>query len=129
MIKALKIDVVKQEVYYVDLKNGLDPIYDQIGNDCSTFAVPVILANRDGLYVDDEAYLFENRLVGGFMLECTNHPLCGNALIIGTGYDGESQDCLTQIEEITNQIIWMSPEEMRTWAVIINNTPPIIRFF
>jgi hypothetical protein len=112
MTKAIKIDVLKRELSYVYLDDYKD-IYREIGNGCELFCVPIEFENADCIFCDDESLLKD--VYGGFMMEGWSYPLCSNAIIQGTDEEGDSIDCLTTIEELLPQIIWVSEEDARKW--------------
>lgn len=103
MKRAIKIDVEKQELSYVEVGEYTD-IYKHV--ECELFCVPVTFENMDALYCDDEARLKEE-IKGGFKLKGWNYPIYGNGLILGTDLKGESIDCKTTLEEIEAQIRWI----------------------
>ena len=108
-MKAIKINVATQTVEEVTIGNDYKEIYSLIGNDCRLFCCPVEFPNGDTLYADDEALLNEN-LEGCFLLEGFSYPICGNAIILGTDGEGESESAKTTVEEILQQIIFGNKE-------------------
>lgn len=108
-MKALKIDTKLKQVIEIELEKGLKPIYEQIGNDCNTFACPVTFDNNDALHCDDEGLFHE--FDGGIMMKDWSYPIVGNLLVIGTNDEGESVDCKTTKEQLEKQIIWVSKDK------------------
>ena len=106
-MEVIKIDSVKQEIYYVDIDNSLDSIYEQLN--CDLFTCPIILDNQDSLYVDDEG-LFVDEYVGAFYFGDYPQPLFGNGLIIGTNIEGENESVASSIKSIENKVKFL-PEE------------------
>jgi hypothetical protein len=128
-MRAIKIDVVKQEVYYIDLKKDYRDIYEQIGNGCTTFCVPVSFDNNDSLFADDESLLRENDIVGGFYFMEWNTPIVGNAIIVGCDEEGESVDCLSELEEIKIQTRFLDTDICKRWADHATAQPRQVVFF
>ena len=116
MKKAILIDVEKQEVIEILVGNGLDPIYNAIGNNCDTFCCPVSFANDDTLYSDDEILLRIDDIKGGFALPNFRIPLLNNAIILGTNEEGGSIDHSTSIEEIKESIVFFGEEFCKEYA-------------
>ena len=100
-MRAIKINVENQTLEYVEVE-GINTYYEQIGNECSTFACPVTFDNNDGLFVDDEGLFHKN--IGAFYMKDWSSPIVGNALIIGCDDEGESVDCKTTIEDLKGKI-------------------------
>ena len=57
-MRAIKIDIEKQEIYEFEFEGGLDAIYSAIGNNCTTFECPIDFASSknmaNSLYCDGE---------------------------------------------------------------------------
>jgi hypothetical protein len=102
-MKAIKIDVEKQEVSIIEIEKGLQAIYDAIGNDC-TCMTGVLGYNGDYMYADDESLLRPSTIKGGFIYPDWNYPVVSNAIILGTDEDGESTDCKSTLEEIKSDL-------------------------
>jgi hypothetical protein len=117
-MKAIKIDSAYRTITEIDLKAGLQPIYDAIGNECTCFACPVEFSNNDTMYTDDEG-LF-HPFEGGIKMEGWNYPIVGNVLIIGTDNEGNSVDAKTTVEQIAPLIIWVDKAECDEWASQFN---------
>jgi hypothetical protein len=94
--KAILIDTTKFEVREVELEqDNIEQIYQHLK--ASTFDC-VGLANGDAVYVDDEGLL--NGTDRFFAVVGQTAILAGNALIMGTGDEGESIDPNTNIDEM-----------------------------
>ena len=116
MKKAIKIDVALQQVYEVEIADGLQAIYDAIGNGCSLMERAGCMPNKnpkslgDDLYVDEEGFVRgEQYIVGGFQLNmpnCNPSVLANNGLILGANADGESIDHNCDIDQIRANIKW-----------------------
>ena len=112
--KAIKIDVALQQVYEVEIQDGLQAIYDAIGNGCGLMERAGCIPNKnpkslgDDLYVDEEGYIKgEDYIIGGFQLNlpnCSKEVLANNGLLLGTNLDGESCDCETDVELVRQNV-------------------------
>jgi len=105
IMKGLLINPTDKTITEVEIAQGLQPIYDALGNNCTTFAVPIVYPNGDGMYVDDEG-LFKQQN-GGFQFPNWSYPLLGNALILGSDEEGNSVDVKTTKEELLKDIEWL----------------------
>lgn len=122
MINAVKIDVIKKQVYPVSIEEGIAAIYEQLN--CTTFEVPVVLENRDGLFVDEEGLLKNpDSLPGAFVYRGFNQVLMGHGLFIGCDEEGESCDVKTTIADITTNVIFVTPEDLRSEHARLNDQP------
>ena len=110
MKKGIKINVDKQTFEEVALGNDYREIYDVIGNDCSTFEVPVTFENNDAMYVDEEA--FSKPFQRGIIMKGWTYPILGNVLILGTDSEGNSCDAQTCIEDLKKQIKFLTHIEI-----------------
>jgi hypothetical protein len=107
-MKALKIDVVNKTITEIQLEHTKE-IYKIVGNGCHTFCAPVEFDNQDTLFADDEA-LLQSELQGCFMLPDWKYPIVGNAVILGTDYDGDVCDCKTNPEDLLEIIMFGNKE-------------------
>jgi len=103
-MKALLIDVVNQTITEVQIEHTKE-IYNLIGNGCHTFCAPVDFPNGDTLFTDDEA-LLANEVHGCFSMEGWAYPIVGNAVILGSTFDGDVDDCKSRPEDILEKLIW-----------------------
>ena len=106
MKKAIQINSELGTLQYVYLGDDFNEIYPFIGEQCSTFACPVIFENQDALYVDDEGLY--NDYKHGFCMDEWSYPILGNALILGTDEDGNSVDCKMTIEYFKDKLLFGS---------------------
>ena len=113
MKKGIKLNVETQTIEVVPLGDDYTEIYDVIGNDCSTFEVPITFDNNDAMYCDEEA-LFKP-FEGGIIMEGWSQPIIGNVLILGTDADGNSCDAQTCIEDLKKQIKFLTHQEIVTY--------------
>lgn len=123
-MKAIKIDVANQTISQVSIQDYTE-IYNQIGNGCNLFCCPIQYPNNDVLYCDDEALLRDD-LQGCFSFPDFNYPIVGNAIILGSDDEGDSQDAKTEIFELQNKIIWGNKIVAELWRdKAIGNKPEI----
>ena len=109
-MKAIKIDVEKQTVSFIEIGTGIDAINEAIGNGCTMLTSVIDYPNGDYMYCDDEALLRTSDIKGGFMYPDWNYPIVSNAIILGTDEYGESVDCKSRLEEIKDDIEFISIE-------------------
>lgn len=128
-MKAIKINVEKRQLEYVELTNDYKDIYNHIGNGCSHFEVPIKFDNEDTIFTDEEICLRENDIKGGFIMEDWRYPLLNNGIILGVNDEGDSIDCKSTIEELKEKIFFVSVDTAKKWANIVINTPPQIISF
>lgn len=87
--KAIKIDVASRMVYEIEVKEGLQGMYDAIGNDCSMVEVAINFAPSrnqrygDTLWVDEESYVYPERIKGGFSIGNSERMFANNAIVLG----------------------------------------------
>lgn len=120
-MKALKIDVVKKEVYEVEVSD-IKNICEHIGNGCSLFCVPVGFPNGDALYADDESLLREN-IQGCFIMPGWKIPIVGNAIILGTDKKGNSIDNKSTVDEIIKNIVFGSRDIAEKYRGVVMDSP------
>jgi len=107
-MKALKIDVVNKTITEIELEHTKE-IYQIIGNGCHTFCAPVEFDNLDTLFADDEA-LLQSNLEGCFMFPDWKYPIVGNAVILGTDYEGDVCDAKSKADDLLELIIFGNKE-------------------
>jgi hypothetical protein len=112
-IRAIKIDVIKKDVYEVEIPKGLNGIYEQL--DCELITLPVILENEDGLYIDDEGLLREPEdQYGAFMFsDYPSQPLFGHGLIIGCDDTGDQANALSTVENIKSKVTFLNIDNLK----------------
>jgi hypothetical protein len=118
--KAIFIDVTNRKFENVSF-NSFDEIYKIIGNDCDTFAAPIIFENNDAIFIDDEGFFHD--VPGGFIMEGWSYPLVGNGLIIGGDDEGNSKDVTYTIEWCEENIDFVSKEKAQEWVEIAKSQP------
>lgn len=78
-MRAIKIDVLKKEVYEVQIKGDCPSLYKQL--DCETIT-GVRISKTEMLYVDDEG-LRRRPLLGAFRINGYPQALPGHGVIVG----------------------------------------------
>ena len=112
-MKAIKIDVEKQDVYPIEIGGELSDYYKAIGNNCELFCVPVVFPNRDGLYMDDEIILRRGDIKGGFRLRSyPGQTFVNNAILVGADEEGDSKDCETSLLDMKLDVSFVSESEL-----------------
>ena len=101
-MKAIKIDVEKRAVYFVEIDGTLESIYNVLG--CTCITCPIQYENDDAMYCDDEALLNPESIKGAFMYPDWNYPIVSNALILGTDDNGNTVECRSTLSEIQKNI-------------------------
>jgi len=125
-MKAIKINVEKKELEYVELTDDYKDIYNHIGNGCSNFEVPITFENEDTIFSDEEICLRENDIKGGFIMENWSYPLLNNGILLGCNLEGDSTDCKSTIEDLKDKIFFVNVDDCKIWARKVINTPPQI---
>ncbi|MEJ7644254.1 MAG: hypothetical protein WKF87_06645 [Chryseolinea sp.] len=97
ILKGIKIDVVKREIFHVEYVN-LNDIYSLLDCRCFCIAASKWIA-PDHLYVDDDGLLRDVPL-GFFMIAGNAQPLSGHGLIVGCDLEGDGIDCVKDIDSI-----------------------------
>lgn len=109
-MRAIKIDVEKREVSFIEIESGLRPMYNAIGNGCNCITSVIEYENQDMMYADDEALLDPENIKGGFMYPDWQFPVVSNVIILGTDEEGNSVDCKSTLEEIKSDLRFISIE-------------------
>ena len=99
-IKAILIDVEKQEVKEVEHDNSLQNIYDLLF--CRTFDV-VRIDDVNSIFVDDEGILKDN-LYFEYSASDRVFQLAGNGLILGVDDEGNSISPTLTVEDVKSKV-------------------------
>ena len=106
-MKIYKIDAKERTIEQIDAPASdsegtvdLDFMLEQIG--CRCFDA-VRLDDGDCIYVDDEG-LLRSGIQPAFGLSSYNAPLVGNALVIGSDYEGNSKPPKITLDKLTDMI-------------------------
>ncbi|GAB2797798.1 hypothetical protein GCM10027275_49080 [Rhabdobacter roseus] len=102
-ISAIKIDVVKKEVYQIQIEDTLEAMYEAI--DCQIVERVVINRNND-LWLDEEGLLHHPQ-PPKFWFKGANTPITGNGLICGFNGEGQMISTTLSVEEIESQILFL----------------------
>lgn len=101
-MKAIKIDVIKKEVYEVEITADIRTFYKHLECDCFC-QVGKRLPNGDMLLVDDNGLLIEEPL-GVFEFGTYPQPLSGHGLMVGTSQSGETIPVKSTIEYVKSAV-------------------------
>jgi hypothetical protein len=129
-VTAIKIDVVKQEVYPVQISTkNIDDIYNQLA--CDIFTCPMTLDNNDTLFVDDEGLFIDpSALLGAFYIDgFSSQPLFGHGLIVGIDDEGETDEVLSTVEEIKKKVTFLNDESAEYELLRLRDIPPTFLSF
>jgi|TARA_R100001440_G_scaffold6476_1_gene13368 hypothetical protein len=111
-MKAILINPKLQTIKEINYSGDYKDIYKL--TECSTFTcVYPFHLNEDVIYLDDEGLLKESNYC--FTFRCDNGhnpPLMGNALIVGTDEQGDSQDIESSIEMIKERVKFLGHQEI-----------------
>ena len=103
-MKAILIDVIKQEVKEVEHDDTLKSIYNLV--DCGTFDVVRIDA-VNSIYVDDEGLFVEDQLYFNYKGTTDSVSLAGNGLILGVDDEGETISPTLMLEEVEQAVTFL----------------------
>ena len=129
-VTAIKIDVVKQEVYPVQISTkSIDDIYTQLA--CDIFTCPMTFDNNDTLFVDDEGLFIDpSALLGAFYIDgYPSQPLFGHGLIVGIDDEGETDEVLSTVEEIKKKVTFLNDESAEYELLRLRDIPPTFLSF
>lgn len=109
-MKAIKIDVVKKEVYEVEITSDIKTFYKHL--ECGCFCqVGRRLPNGDMLLVDDNGLLKDTHL-GWFTFGTYPQPLTGHGLMVGTSRSGETVPCKSTLEYVKSAVRFIAPKSL-----------------
>ena len=111
-MKAIKIDSEKRTISLVDVANYRN-ICTEINHSCERFICPIVFETLDVMYADYYAGINCNSC--GFILDGWVHPILGNAIIVGTDFDGDLTDIALSIKDIEEQISFVSKHTIKNW--------------
>ena len=130
-MKAIRIDAKNKRIEVVDLGPELSDIYNHL--DCTTFTVAypqTVEPVSDVIYVDDDG-LFRNPedLLGAFFIDIyPAQPLFGHALIVGSDDEGGNADVTFTIEQISDMVQFLEPDEVKMYQELLTKPPQIFSF-
>ena len=103
-MKAILIDVIKQEVKEVEHDDTLKSIYNLV--DCGTFDV-VRIDDINSIYIDDEGLFIEDQLYFNYKGTTDSVSLAGNGLILGVDDEGETISPTLMLEEVEQAVTFL----------------------
>lgn len=103
-MKAILIDVHKQEIKEVDFDGNHKSIYSLI--DCNTFDV-VGIDNKNTLFIDDEGLLKDDQLYFEYAGDENSVRLGGSALILGYDEEGNSVATTLDVETVKGKVAFL----------------------
>jgi hypothetical protein len=103
-MRAIKIDVIKKDVYEVEITPDIKTFYKHLECDCFC-QVGRRMKNNDILIVDDEGLL--KSAIGAFKFDTYFQPLSGHGLIYGTSGSGETIPAKSSIDDIKSKVTFM----------------------
>ena len=98
-MNVIKIDVVKKEIYEIEMTTDFKEIYKHLDCDLFTCISSKTIAPGDTIYIDDEGLLREDP-IGAFSIRGVSQVLSGHGLIIGSDDQGDSISCITPLDVI-----------------------------
>lgn len=102
MKKGILINVKDETITEVEVRDGIDGIYEQVG--CQIFEV-VGLNETNDIYVDEEGLLGLTPDTKFFSVEGYPQPLAGNGLVLGFNHEtGDSVDTDFDIEKLKGMV-------------------------
>tara|TARA_R110000803_G_scaffold139545_2_gene206185 strand:- start:976 stop:1338 length:363 start_codon:yes stop_codon:yes gene_type:complete len=104
-MKAILIDVIKQEIKEVIHDDTLESIYKFV--DCRAFDV-VNIDQENTLYVDDEGLFVEDQLFFEYSGDTGNKvQLAGNSLLLGYNRNGETIEPSLTLEHVKSKVTFL----------------------
>lgn len=104
-MKGILIDPFTRTITNVLLTNNWRDINKHL--DCNTFTI-VHYDEWNDIFIDDEGLYVDNQAFFGFK-ENDDLVLAGKALALGHDGKGETSDTNLNINELTENIIWLEP--------------------
>lgn len=130
-MKAIRIDAKNKRIESVDISNELSDIYKHLN--CTTFTVAYPQTSyplNDVIYVDDDG-LFKGpeESLGAFFIDLyPAQPLFGHALIIGNDDEGNNINTSFTIEQISDMVEFLEPDEVIMYQELLTKPPQIFSF-
>lgn len=105
-MKAIKIDVIKKDVYEVEITTNINSIYKHM--ECECFCqVGRRMPNGDILLVDDNG-LLHDKPIGAFEFGTYPQALSGHGIMIGTDSAGETVNTKSTLEYVKANVRFVS---------------------
>lgn len=107
-MKAILINAKKQTVTEITLGDDITEMQKVI--ECRSFTSAGYTESGDAVYCDDEGLYNPNP----YFVQMAHYPqpIAGNVLILGVNGAGESQDAVSDLESIKNDVIFMSQADV-----------------
>lgn len=131
-MKTIRIDVTNKCVEEIDIPDDLDALFGALQCSIITTVYPVDTDITDQIYVDDEALIKNvSELPGGFFIKMfPSQPLLGHGLVVAIDHEtGERIDCKLTVQEVSDQVRFLSDDEVVHYYNILNEVPPIHYIF
>ena len=131
-MKAIRIDVINKCVEEIDIDDELETLYETLQCRVIRTVYPPDPLITDQIYVDDEALLKDVRdLHGGFFIEMFPlQPLLGHGLVVAIdATTGERIDCKLTVKEVSDQVKFLTDEEVVNCYNTLNEVPPLYYTF
>lgn len=131
-MKAIRIDVTNKCVEEIDIDDELETLYETLQCRVITTVYPPDPLITDQIYIDDEALLKDVRdLPGGFFIEMfPSQPLLGHGLIVAIdATTGERIDCKLTVQQVSDQVKFLTDEEVVHYYNTLNEVPPLYYTF
>ena len=103
-MKAILIDVIKQEIKEVEHDDTLESIYKHV--DCRTFDV-VNIDGVNSIYIDDEGLFVEDQLYFEYSGGTHRVQLAGNGLILGLNDEGDTVEPTLTVEHVKSKVSFL----------------------
>ena len=113
-MRAILIDVYNKDVREIDIpeNNTLDAWYKAI--DVEIVTVGHYINEHDSILVDDEGLLKPCNHF--FLYEGSHQPFAGSGLVTGVDEEGESVSCDISLDEVKNNVTFMTLKEVQEWV-------------
>lgn len=119
IMRAIKIDVTKKEVYEIQIDGSIQSMHAAL--ECETFDM-VRLSRTEILWVDDEGLLKKNP-VGAFKIDTYPQLLSGHGLIIGIDPGGYNVETKISVEDIKDRIAFKDVDQLPKAALHFFSIP------
>jgi len=107
-IKGIKIDVVKKEIYLVEVEQGLQGMHAQL--DCE-YVEMVRVDHNEALWIDEEG-LLKDAPIGAFKITIHPQVMSGHGLILGLTFDGDNCDTKLSVEQVKAMVTFVGVDRV-----------------
>lgn len=115
ILKGIKIDVEKKDIYYVDVEKGLKAMYATIG--CS-LVEGISLTTKEHLWIDEEGLLNSNPK-GAFKFDRFPQVLSGNGLILGLSRAGNSCNTGLTVDQVKALVEFVDVDQLPDPSIMV----------